>query len=251
MSKKTFIIPTLIKGSAEARVERGKLLTDLFTEFGMKDPKIYSTQSDITSISCEDNGIKACFIVSGFLSNAKLFFRADNTPYLRVAFAVNKNLDFEKHKESIMSVYRESLNHKRAAGEMANTALKLQEAIEPYTKQILFTATKFNIEAKAEVSHSDILVVISQHGSRAAVLTYSPELRFKSVEMLSDNKNIKGFDYGYYETKIAEMKNLEAFEVEISAQLSRPPVVADEAVVAPDDERYDVEEAYGFMPKEV
>ncbi len=229
MSKKTFIIPALGKTpSPEHRAERGRILEALFAEFGMLNPKMYSTTQNYTSIACEVNGVKVMFSISKFFEDAKITISPNYGHSVKTIFAVGKELDFEKFKEALMEMYHfmvRTENNKKQALVDYNA---MRDRVEPYLKQVVFTATKYGFNSVVSYESNDFVIALTQLNAvheKIAVLKFGHDFRFETVQVTPDLRTIDGFDYGIYEKKIAEMKNIEAFQIDIEKQFKQPAVV--------------------------
>lgn len=236
MSKKTFIIPVLGRTpSAEHRAERGRILETLFAEFGMKDPKIYSTNQNYTSIACADNSA-VLFTIGKFFEDTKITITPNYGHSVKTFFTVGKELDFEKFKETFMEMYHFMVRTERDKKQALLDGNALRDRVEPYLKQVVFTATKYGFNSTVSYSPNDFAITLTQLNAvheKIAVLKFSADMRFSTIEIIGCGL-IHGFDYGIYEKKIAEMKNIEAFQIDIEKQFKQPAVVvgAEETVEA-------------------
>lgn len=225
--KKTFTIPKINGKNREERKSRFELLAKLFAEFGMQEPSFFSNEMDMTTVSFRENNVKVVYTITGLLKNTYLNIHpTDYDVTIAITIPVSAPQDFEYIKAKMMKYYRLMLDKKGAAIKDEQAIKAILDKVAPYAKQITMTAHKFGYEAKIEERPEAFDVALLENGERKATLRFNSNLRFESVVINNEHTSINGFDYGLYEAKIAEMKNIEALQVELSNQLSCPPVTA-------------------------
>ncbi len=175
-------------------------------------------------MSFEDNGVKVVFNVAGIMDNTMLAISIDKMN--RVILSVGKEMDFEKVKEPILTLYHMEYTRAAEKAETEKGVRAMVDRLAPYTKEITMLASKQGFQVEFYEKPNSVDMCLTVHAIRKATLKFNGGLRFESVAFFPDSEPIEGFDYAYYEAKVAEMKKAEALCDEINLMLSKPPVAA-------------------------
>lgn len=228
---RTFIFQRIKRHNPEDMQARAFKIAELFEEFGLGVGKVFNPKLPSTTMTFEKDGVKIVFTISGLNDNSVLLV---STRYDKTSFKIGMDLDFDKFKEKLLEMYRHE--HTCALQDLAykNGRDAVQNAIDPYLKQITMTASKFGYESRVTVDENYFTIALSERQGGVpyrAKLRFGAHLQFQWVSIEPTTEHIQGFDYGYYDQQVAQMKNVEAFQVEISKLLTEQPVKHGEEIV--------------------